>query len=151
MSNEGQEFRQPTAVTNARFAALHGLPVAPSPSRRRPLRFSNRALVTSEHPHCAARAASFRLRLGGGRCAPAPIRLNASLRPPLHFPRSPTADRSKVLSLRLAMCGLAKSQKRWPRHARHISSPAASALLKSFLGRTVFVLLRSLKSSQLKI
>lgn len=25
------------AVTNARFASLHGLPVAPSPSRRRPL------------------------------------------------------------------------------------------------------------------
>jgi len=34
-------------VTNARFASLHGLPVAPSPSRRRPFRFSNRALVTS--------------------------------------------------------------------------------------------------------
>lgn len=27
-----------TAVTNARFASLHGLPVAPYPSRRRPLR-----------------------------------------------------------------------------------------------------------------
>lgn len=34
-------------MTNARFASLHGLFVAPSPSRRRPFRFSNRALVTS--------------------------------------------------------------------------------------------------------
>ena len=38
-----------SAVTNARFASLHALPVAPSPSRRRPFRFSNRALVTSLH------------------------------------------------------------------------------------------------------
>lgn len=37
------------AVTNARFASLHGLPVAPSPSRRRPFHFTNRALVTSLH------------------------------------------------------------------------------------------------------
>ena len=41
--------RQSLAVTNARFASLHGLPVALSPSRRRPLRFTNRALVTSLH------------------------------------------------------------------------------------------------------
>ena len=34
-------------MTNARFASLHGLPVAPSPSRRRPFHFANRALVTS--------------------------------------------------------------------------------------------------------
>ena len=81
------------AVTNARFASLHGLSVAPSPSRRRPLRFSNRALVTSLHgagPQerrasvCGSAAA---LRSGcNSLCAP--------LRPPLHFPRSPTADRS---------------------------------------------------------
>lgn len=37
------------AVTNARFASLHGLPVAPSPSRRRPFHSANRAIVTSLH------------------------------------------------------------------------------------------------------
>jgi len=62
------------AVTNARFASLHGLAVAPSPHRRRPFHFANRALVTSEHPQSAAGAAGFRLRLGGGRCAPAAFR-----------------------------------------------------------------------------
>jgi hypothetical protein len=40
-------------VTNARFTALHGLAVAPPPSRRRPFHFTNRALVTSWHPHSA--------------------------------------------------------------------------------------------------
>jgi len=34
-------------VTNARFASLHGRPVAPSPSRRCPFHSANRALVTS--------------------------------------------------------------------------------------------------------
>ena len=45
------------AVTNARFSSLHGLSVAPSPSRPRPFHSANRALVTSAHPQCAARAA----------------------------------------------------------------------------------------------
>jgi hypothetical protein len=67
-------FESKFAVTNAQFAALHGLPVAPYPSRRRPFHSTNRALVTSEHPQIAAGAAGFRLRLGGGRCAPAAIR-----------------------------------------------------------------------------
>ena len=61
-------------VTNARFASLHGLPVALLPfddARSTP---QIRALVTSEHLHCASNAAGFRLRLGGGRCAPAAIR-----------------------------------------------------------------------------
>src|SRR5688572_15224299 len=38
-----------SAATNARFASLHGLSVAPSPSRRRPFHSPNRALVTSWH------------------------------------------------------------------------------------------------------
>jgi hypothetical protein len=61
-------------VTNALFASLHGLPVAPSPPRRHPFRFSNRALVPSEHPQSAAWAAGFHLRIGGGRFALAAIR-----------------------------------------------------------------------------
>lgn len=86
-------------MTNARFASLHGLPVAPSPSRRRPFRFSNRALVTSFHiavpqtrrlPSVARRRA---LRSGYDS-------LNTSLRSPLHFPRSPTTDRSQNLGRR---------------------------------------------------
>jgi len=53
------------AVTNARFAALHRLPVARLPlddARSTP---QNRALVTSGNG-LAASAAGFRLRLGGG-------------------------------------------------------------------------------------
>jgi hypothetical protein len=66
----------------------------PVPSRRRPFRFSNRALVTSfdragpqmrRASVCGSAAA---LRSGYDS-------LNTSLRPPLHFPRSPTADRSQ--------------------------------------------------------
>ena len=72
------------AVTSARFAPLHGLPVGPHPSRPRPFHSSNRALVTSEHRHSAAIAAGFRLRLGGG----VPLRLRFARRftpPALHF------------------------------------------------------------------
>jgi len=38
----------------------------PVPLRRRPFQFANRALVTSEHPHCAATAVGFRLLLDDG-------------------------------------------------------------------------------------
>jgi hypothetical protein len=38
------------------------------------LRSGTGAVVTSEHPQCAASAAGFRLRVGGGRCAPAAFR-----------------------------------------------------------------------------
>ena len=76
-----------------------------SPSRPRPFHFANRALVTSgicNVPHerpasvCGSAAA---LRSGcDSLCAP--------LRSPLHFPRSPTADRSVLFSNRLfPKCG----------------------------------------------
>jgi hypothetical protein len=91
------------AVTNARFAALHGLPVAPSPSRRRPLHSAKRALVTSEHPQSAAGAAGFRLRLGGGTLRSGCDSPDASLRPSLHFPRSPTTDRSLTMLINVAL------------------------------------------------
>ena len=81
-------------MTNARFASLHGLPVAPSPSRRRPLHFTNRALVTSWHSAGRRRgrlpSAARRRALRSGCDA-----LGASRRPPLHFPRAPNADRSQ--------------------------------------------------------
>ena len=63
------------------------------PSRPRPFRSANRALVTSEHWQNAARAAGFRLRLGGGTLRFGYDSLDASLHSPLHFPRSPTTDR----------------------------------------------------------
>jgi hypothetical protein len=46
------------AVTNARFAALHGLAVAPPPSRRCPLRFAN--------PRASHERASAMCRRSGG-------------------------------------------------------------------------------------
>jgi len=95
-----QEKRITTAVTNARLAPFHELPVGPVPSRPRPLHSANRALVTSEHFQIAATAAGFRLRLGGGTLRSGCDALNASLRPPLHFPRSPTADRSQKIRIR---------------------------------------------------
>jgi hypothetical protein len=61
--------------------------------RPEPFRFANRALVTSGHPYSAAIAAGFRLWLGSGVA----LRLRSAKRfspPPLHLPRSPTADRS---------------------------------------------------------
>jgi hypothetical protein len=75
-------------VTNARFASLHGLPVAPYPSRRCPFHSANLALVTSEHPPNAAKAAGFRLRLGGGVA----LRLRSS-RLSVCAPLFPLADR----------------------------------------------------------
>ena len=74
------------------FASLHGLPVA-LPPRPRPVHFANRALVTSFTSSS---------RISGGLPSVARRRalrsgcdsLGATLRPPLHFPRSPTADRS---------------------------------------------------------
>jgi len=55
-----------SAVTNARFAALHGLAVAPYASRRRPFH-SAKPRARHERQWClAATSAGFRLRLGGG-------------------------------------------------------------------------------------
>jgi hypothetical protein len=86
-----------TAVTNARFSSLHGLPVGPvSPSTtpvplRKPRARHERASAMCRRsgglPSAARRRA---LRFG---CVP----LDASLRSPLHFPRSPTADRSQSM------------------------------------------------------
>ena len=84
------------AVTSARHASLHGLPVGPVPSRPRPFHSTNRALVTSGHSPEAAGAAGFRLWLGGGTLCSGCVSLGAALRPSLHFPRSPTTDRSWV-------------------------------------------------------
>jgi len=82
-----------TAVTNVRFASLHGLLVAPSPSRPCPFRFSNRALVTSgngiwSHQQRASVCGSAAALRSGSVPAVSP--------PVLHFFRSPTADRSLV-------------------------------------------------------
>lgn len=69
------------AVTNARCAALYGLPVVLLALRRRPFHYEN---PPARHELAFVRAAGalgFRLRLGGGRCAPAPdrqVRLSAS-------------------------------------------------------------------------
>ena len=50
------------------------------------------------HSPDAANAAGFRLRFGGGPFRSGCDSLGAHLRPPLHFPRSPTADRSHHLN-----------------------------------------------------
>ena len=81
------------AVTNARFASLHGLLVAPSPSRRRPFHSANRALVTSLN------GAGPQVRRASvcGSAAGVALRLRFARRSsPLSAPRprSPTADRS---------------------------------------------------------
>ena len=84
-----------TAVTNARFASLHGLPVALLPSRRRPFHSANpRARHERQWsgrnsgglPSAARRRA---LRSG---C----VSLCASLRLRSTVSRSPTADRSHI-------------------------------------------------------
>jgi hypothetical protein len=70
----GERTELEIAVTNALSTPLQGLPVGLSPSRPRLFRYAPSALVTSEHPQCAARAAGFRLWLGGGRYGPAAFR-----------------------------------------------------------------------------
>jgi len=81
-----------------------GLLVAPFPLRPRLFRFAKNALVTSGHSQMAAIAAGFRLWLGGGTLRFDSDTLNAALRPPLHFPRSPTADRSLKVYFLYARC-----------------------------------------------
>jgi hypothetical protein len=82
------------AVTNARFVPLHGLPVAPSPSRPRPFHYAKRALVTSDIRRSgrmsdglpsAARRAALRFSFVALYAA---LRLRSSS-------RFPTADRSQ--------------------------------------------------------
>jgi len=75
------------AATNARIASFHGLPVVRMPPDHARSTSQNRALVTSGHPHCAASAAGFRLRLGGGVA----LRLCSS-RLSVCAPLSPLAD-----------------------------------------------------------
>src|SRR5450759_6033377 len=92
------EFQMPSllesAVTNARFASLHGQHVVPVPLSTPPAPLL-KPRARHELASCrAAGAAGFRLRPGGGRCAPGCDSLNAPLRPPLHFPRPATADPS---------------------------------------------------------
>jgi len=53
-------------VTNARFAVLHELSVAPYPSRRRPFHSAKPRARHEQQWVLAATAAAFRLRLGGG-------------------------------------------------------------------------------------
>jgi hypothetical protein len=63
-----------SAVTNARFASLRGLPVVPAPLSTTPAPLL-KPRARHELAWCrAAGAVGFRLRLGGGRCAPAAIR-----------------------------------------------------------------------------
>ena len=93
--------QQSLAVTNARFASLHGLAAAPYPSRRRPFPFSNRALVTSLHgagpqerrASVCGSAAGVTLRLRFARRSPSPSAPLSPLadrrpKPQLDFPRS---------------------------------------------------------------
>ena len=75
----------PPAVTNARFATLHGLPVGPVPLSTTPVPLLKPCARHERHSHCAATAAGFRLRLGGGVA----LRLRFARRsspPALHFP-----------------------------------------------------------------
>ena len=86
-----------TAVTNAQFASLHGLPVAPFPlddarSASQTAR-SSRACMVQGRKSGGLPSAARRRALRSG-C----VSLDAPLRPPLHLPRSPTTDRSLVKS-----------------------------------------------------
>jgi hypothetical protein len=96
-------------VTNAIFASLHRLAGRPFALRPRLFRYAKNALVTSEHLQIAAIAGGFRLRLGGGTLRSGCVPLDASLRPPLHFPRSPTTDRSRKKPHTRASCRISQS------------------------------------------
>jgi hypothetical protein len=93
-----------TTVTNARIASFHGLSVVRKPPDHAHSTSQNRALVTSGHPHCGARAVGFRLRLGGS----VSLRLRSS-RLSVCAPLSPLADRRPKPEIphRRAMTGLA--------------------------------------------
>jgi len=79
------------AVTNAWFASLHGLPVVPHSSRRRPFRFSNHALVTSLH---GAKPPQERRASVCGLAAGAALRLRFAKRSsPSSAPLAPLAER----------------------------------------------------------
>jgi len=92
----GRSWRLSTRRRDQRAVLLlaTGCRSALSPSRPRLFHSTNRALVTSAHPHNAATATCFRLRLGGGTFHSGSDSLCSALRPPLHFPRSPSPDRS---------------------------------------------------------
>jgi hypothetical protein len=87
--NESRRFRRDQrAVCFAARAARRSYA-----SRRRPFRFSNRALVTSLH----GAGPQERRASVCGPAAGVALRLRSARRsspPPLHLPRSPTADRS---------------------------------------------------------
>ena len=83
-----------TAVTIARIATLHGLPVGPFSLSTTPVplhkpraRHERQSRVGPQRRRASVCGSAAALRSGCDLlCAP--------LRPPLHFPRSPTADRS---------------------------------------------------------
>ena len=81
-------------MTNAIFASLHRLAGRPFALRPRLFRSAKNRARHELHLRIAATAAGFRLRLGGGTLRSGCVPLDASLRSPLHFPRSPTTDRS---------------------------------------------------------
>ena len=82
-------------MTNARFASFHGLSVARMPrDHARSLRKSARSSRAASAPsrHCGGLPSAARRR-------DVPLRLRFASRsspPALHFPRSPTADRSWI-------------------------------------------------------
>ncbi len=85
-------------MTNARFAPLHGLPVVPVLLSTTP--------VALHKPRARHEQASAECLKNGGLPSAArrralrsvSISASASFRPPLHFPRSPTTDRSRSVS-----------------------------------------------------
>jgi hypothetical protein len=79
-----------SAVTNAHFASLHGLPRHAVPSRRLPFRSANRALVTSGHSAGCRRCGR---RPSAARRRDVPLRLRFARRySPSFAPLSPLAD-----------------------------------------------------------
>ena len=106
----GAPRKLPITPTNARFAALHGLPVGPVSLSTPPAPLRKPRARHERASAMCRKSGGFRLRLGGGRCAPRFVPLGASLRPPLHFPRPPTADRSSpTTQLRAARRGNPRS------------------------------------------
>ena len=83
------------AVTNARFAALHGLPVVPVPLSTTPAPL-RKPRARHELAWCrAAGAAGFRLRPGGGTLRSGCVSLGVSLRLRSTFPaRRPQTEAS---------------------------------------------------------
>ncbi len=121
------------AVTNARFAPLHGLTVGPVPLSTMPAPLRKTRARHERHSQSAARGGGFRLRPGSACCAPTSFQYLLLCVLCSTF-RSPTSNRSRWLDRQASSGDLDFNLQHFAkaRNSRKAGSPSSARAAPSF-------------------